>query len=597
MLGSQPPAKTVLQPSELSTDTLATPAASEYFSCDASNETTVVVSPSASCKRGKRPLDHSEQLERKHSRTVRGSLGFHADDSDGVDDDANGISSLHIDDLDAEDTNDDDGDDSERDAQQQNGKFECTLPSWDENPDAWAFLQSLSPRYKSHYLTRQGAEEIRTGYLFGRADECDFRFQRLEISARHCHIYLVMNGRPSMDQHSGHYHRREFSVYLEDLSTNGTFVNGEKIGREHRVLLNSGDRIQLYRRNMLDDDNPHHLFYRIIFPPKFEAKAFNEVFRMRDKLGEGNFATVFQAYPRREMAVPEAERSYVAVKALNKSKFARKPRLLRSLVQEISILMSLEAHPNVIKIDKVFDEAKHIFVVLEYAKDKDLFEFVTERKFLSEEETRFIFYQLFAGTQFLHHRNIVHRDLKPENVLMVDKSRLHVKITDFGLAKTVYRSELLDSQCGTPNYVAPEVLDPTGIRGYSKPCDVWSLGVMLYICLCGFPPFSDEGSPSLREQIKRGLYTYPRNSPWDFVHEEARNLIDVILTVDPTQRITLDNCQSHPWMHQDRDLLESRVGNLGEASAKLIEKYLHSSLNCTQSMSTSFGQSQGSLMQ
>jgi len=124
-----------------------------------------------------------------------------------------------------------------------------------------------------------------------------------------------------------------------------------------------------------------------------------------------------------------------------------------------------------------------------------------------------------------HDRNIVHRDIKPENILLVDDD-IHVKLADFGLAKIIGEQSFTTTLCGTPSYVAPEILTDNRHRKYTKAVDVWSLGVVLYICLCGFPPFSDElTSPdfpySLSEQIRKGKFDYP--SPyWDSVGDPAR---------------------------------------------------------------------------
>jgi len=149
-----------------------------------------------------------------------------------------------------------------------------------------------------------------------------------------------------------------------------------------------------------------------------------------------------------------------------------------------------------------------------------------------------------------HDRNIVHRDIKPENILLIDKS-LTVKLADFGLAKIIGEESFTTTLCGTPSYVAPEILQNSNHRRYTRAVDIWSLGVVLYICLCGFPPFSDElYSPenpyTLAQQILTGRFDYP--SPyWDSVGDPALDLIDRMLTVDPEKRITVDECLEHPW--------------------------------------------------
>lgn len=169
-----------------------------------------------------------------------------------------------------------------------------------------------------------------------------------------------------------------------------------------------------------------------------------------------------------------------------------------------------------------------------------------------------------------HERNIVHRDIKPENILLLDKD-LTVKLADFGLAKIIGEDSFTTSLCGTPSCkssscqplplpptnetsadVAPEILQSSKHRKYARPVDVWSLGVVLYICLCGFPPFSDElhtpqNPYSLSDQIKAARFDFP--SPyWDSVGDPALELIEQMLVVDPTKRITIDKALRHPWI-------------------------------------------------
>jgi serine/threonine-protein kinase Chk2 len=179
-------------------------------------------------------------------------------------------------------------------------------------------------------------------------------------------------------------------------------------------------------------------------------------------------------------------------------------------------------------------------------------------------------------TQAQHERSIVHRDIKPENILLYDKD-LHVKLADFGLAKIIGEESFTTTLCGTPSYVAPEILQSSNHRRYTRAVDVWSLGVVLYICLCGFPPFSDElydpvNNPyTLAQQILGGRFDYP--SPyWDSVGDPALDLIDRMLTVDPDKRISIDDCLEHPWttgreipptqLAQSMDSTDGLVGQL-----------------------------------
>ncbi|KAI7848840.1 kinase-like domain-containing protein [Circinella umbellata] len=418
---------------------------------------------------------------------------------------------------------------------------------FERHTNAWGYLQALVPAYPSGYLERQSYESAtRTGYLIGRSQNSDFPCDKAEISKQHCLIYME-NGSNGI--------QRGISVYLKDLSSNGTFVNGAIVGANQRILLRSGDRIQLTRRTKYDDDHICNLYYRIILPPRFEVGTFHEEYNCGKILGRGNFASVYQA-------TQKGTTREVAVKIISKSRFDRRPKMLPSVIQEIGILMSLEAHPCIIQIGKVFNEPKYLYLLLEYVRGGELFDYVVRRKKLTELETRFIFLQLFCAIDFLHSRGIVHRDLKPENVLLVDDKTLHVKITDFGLAKMQSGQSPFQSQCGTPNYVAPEILDPTGVRAYGKECDLWSLGVMLYICLCGFPPFNDElAPPPMKEQIKRGLFEFPEPY-WTNIAPEAKDLIRKLLTVDPAKRITAKGALNHEWMQINLEKIDNMCDNV-----------------------------------
>lgn len=176
---------------------------------------------------------------------------------------------------------------------------------------------------------------------------------------------------------------------------------------------------------------------------------------------------------------------------------------------------------------------------------------------------------------------------------MVDKE-LHVKLADFGLAKIIGEESFTTTLCGTPSYVAPEILADTRHRKYTKAVDIWSLGVVMYICLCGFPPFSDELYSTdfpytLSQQIKGGKFDYP--SPyWDSVGDSALDLIDSMLVVDPEKRFTVDQCLAHPWMNSSapavNDSTDGLVGGVGgleiHRRGVVRERTLLSSINTVQ---------------
>jgi serine/threonine protein kinase len=147
---------------------------------------------------------------------------------------------------------------------------------------------------------------------------------------------------------------------------------------------------------------------------------------------------------------------------------------------------------------------------------------------------------------------MIHRDIKLENILVTNKEELHIKLGDFGLSRIIGEEQFSRAVCGTPSYLAPEILSDDPSKRYSRGVDIWSCGVTLYICLCGFPPFSDELFSaefpySLDDQIVKGYFTYP--SPyWDTVGDSALDMIDGMLAVDPRERFSIDSCFRHAWI-------------------------------------------------
>ena len=203
-------------------------------------------------------------------------------------------------------------------------------------------------------------------------------------------------------------------------------------------------------------------------------------------------------------------------------------------------------HPHVVGIKEVFATSSKIFLVIELVDGGELFEYMNEVD-MGEDQVRFFFKQLVEGLLFCHRNNVCHRDLKPENLLLDINGNL--KISDFGLS-TMYvgtesdddsRVQMLHTTCGTPNYVAPEILESKGYDG--RKADVWSVGVILYVMIAGYLPFEEETIPALFAKIKRARYTIP-----DFFSEKAKDLVGKILVTNPDERLTLEDLQNHEWM-------------------------------------------------
>lgn len=273
----------------------------------------------------------------------------------------------------------------------------------------------------------------------------------------------------------------------------------------------------------------------------FLASGIKKHYDIGDTLGKGSFAVV-------KVGVPKDGSPNVAIKIIDKkdAQFDKE-----SLEQEIAIMKKVE-HPNCIKLHEVFDEKQKMYMVLDLVTGGELFDRIISRGHYSEKDAAVLINDTLVAIGYLHSLGIVHRDLKPENLLYSSNDERSpnydvIKVADFGLAKVVHggSDHSMTTTCGTPGYVAPEVLEQAG--GYGPEVDVWSIGVILYILLCGFPPFYDENNAVLFQQIKKGDYSFP--SPyWDDISDGAKDLVRKILQVDPKKRLTIKQCLDHPWI-------------------------------------------------
>lgn len=257
------------------------------------------------------------------------------------------------------------------------------------------------------------------GYLIGRHPECDMIIDIPTVSNRHC---LIFNETRNGDT----------VAVLEDLSSNGTFVNEALVGRNKRRELEDGDEITIL-------DEARFVFR---YPKSRDSSAFNSRYRILQQLGKGHFATVY-------LCVERSTGFKYAVKKFERRMGESQRSQSEGLQQEIAVLMSV-SHPNILCLKETFDEPDGVYLILELAPEGELFNLIVSKQKLTEEETRKIFIQLFQGTKYLHERGIVHRDIKPENILLIDKN-LSVKLADFGLAKIIGEESFTTTLCGTPS--------------------------------------------------------------------------------------------------------------------------------------------------
>ncbi|KAL2242759.1 CBL-interacting serine/threonine-protein kinase 5-like [Sesamum indicum] len=254
-------------------------------------------------------------------------------------------------------------------------------------------------------------------------------------------------------------------------------------------------------------------------------------YEMGRLLGKGTFAKVYHA---RNLKTSES----VAIKVISKD-LVKKEGLMEQITREISV-MRLVRHPNVVEIKEVMATKQKIFVVMEYVKGGELFAKVARGR-LKEDAARKYFQQLISAVDFCHSRGVSHRDLKPENLLLDEDENL--KVSDFGLSalpEQLRNDGLLHTRCGTPAYVAPEVLRKKGYDGAKA--DIWSCGVILYVLLAGFLPFQDENVMKMYTKIFKAEFEFP---PW--FSYEAKRLISRLLVADPERRITIQGIMRVPW--------------------------------------------------
>jgi len=289
-------------------------------------------------------------------------------------------------------------------------------------------------------------------------------------------------------------------------------------------------------------------------------------------IGKGEFGKVKLAYdPQKEIEV--------AIKFIKRSNITSAQKQAK-LEREINILQNLN-HPNIVRLYDVIETEKYIGIVMAYANGGELFEYISENQYLSEEESAKFFIQLLDGVQYLHSRHIVHRDLKLENLLLDDKG--DIIITDFGFANNSRKnpSGLLSTSCGSPCYAAPELVINDNYIG--EAADIWSCGIILYAMLCGYLPFDDDPNNPDGENLDL-LYKYILESQLTFpeyVSEDAQELVCGMLIPDPEKRWPMEKVINHRWLRNSLYCKErmNESMNLDYMYDESYLKYINESTN------------------
>uniref|UniRef100_A0A8C7W1M3 non-specific serine/threonine protein kinase n=1 Tax=Oncorhynchus mykiss TaxID=8022 RepID=A0A8C7W1M3_ONCMY len=264
-----------------------------------------------------------------------------------------------------------------------------------------------------------------------------------------------------------------------------------------------------------------------------------------------------------EVVLAEEKRTQklVAIKCIPKKALEGKEN---SIENEIAVLHKLK-HANIVSLEDIFESKTHLYLIMQLVSGGELFDRIVEKGFYTEKDASKLIQQILDAVKYLHDMGIVHRDLKPENLLydsMEEDSK--IMISDFGLSKIEGSGSVMSTACGTPGYVAPEVLAQ---KPYSKAVDCWSIGVIAYILLCGYPPFYDENDAKLFEQILKADYEF--DSPyWDDISDSAKDFIVHLMEKDPRIRYTCDQALQHPWIAGDTALDK----NIHESVSAQIKK-------------------------
>ena len=260
-------------------------------------------------------------------------------------------------------------------------------------------------------------------------------------------------------------------------------------------------------------------------------------------IGEGNFGKV-------KLGIFRPTGEEFAIKILNKNKI--KIKMKNSIFKENEIITRFN-HINVVYVFQILEDAQNFYIIMEYCKHGELFDYIVKKEKLSEEESSIFFYQLINGIEYIHSKGISHRDLKPENLLLAENKIL--KIIDFGLSHEFEGDELLKTKCGSPSYAAPEIICCPFYDGFKV--DVWCCGIILYAMLCGYLPFEGEDNNLLFQNILNCDPEFP-----EFLSDLSKDIILQILNPDPETRITIEEIKKHKFYLKGKKLCKIDYDNI-----------------------------------
>ncbi|CAD8097613.1 unnamed protein product [Paramecium sonneborni] len=262
--------------------------------------------------------------------------------------------------------------------------------------------------------------------------------------------------------------------------------------------------------------------------------SINSYYKFDKVLGQGGFGKVWKVTHKITNLVR-------AIKQIKKSSILKEEK--QRMFSEMNILKNLD-HPNILKLFELYQDQNNYYLVTEYLSGGELLERIKIMTCFTENVAANYIRQILLATLYCHEKNIVHRDLKPENVIFVnsDPNSL-LKVIDFGTSRKFDKSKCMSKDIGTPFYVAPEVLN----HQYNEKCDLWSCGIILYVLLCGYPPFTGRTVHQVLERVKQGVFVF-ESRDWDGISKEAKQFISKLLRVDPKRRLSAKEALNDPWL-------------------------------------------------
>ena len=359
------------------------------------------------------------------------------------------------------------------------------------------------------------------------------------------------------------------SKHLDEKNIENIYKNIEN----KKIKNNNETSFSIIEHNTLN--------FPIIMVASSLMKDIRDIYKFKEKpLGGGNFGTVRKAYRREE----KSKKQYFAIKSISKKNLNEKD--FEGLVKEVDIISSLD-HPNIIKFYETYHDKFYFHLVMELCKGKDSFNQIVIKEKCEEKKVVSLITKVLLAIAHCHSRGITHRDLKPENILFEsDEPDAEIKIIDFGLSRKYAKDEKMHSILGTPYYVAPEVLK----GNYNEKCDIWSIGAMTYLLLCGQYPFNGSSDKEIFDNILNSNVKF-NSSKWNKISNNAKSFVKLCLEKNPDKRPSAIKALDHPWFanvlnetHRVENLRAGILLNIKSFKIKqklkqMIMKYLLNSMD------------------